>query len=78
VLSALTCVDAVVVFEEQTPENVLRELRPEIFVKGADYELAEIPEARLVRSWGGEAVLVPYLDGYSTTGLLEEVTRRAG
>jgi rfaE bifunctional protein nucleotidyltransferase chain/domain/rfaE bifunctional protein kinase chain/domain len=78
ILSALACVDAVVVFDEDTPEAVLGELRPDVFVKGADYELAEMPEARLVRSWGGEAVLVPYLDGYSTTELLAEVGRRAG
>ena len=77
VLSALGCVDAVVVFGEATPEALLRELRPDVFVKGGDYELAAMPEAQLVRSWGGEAVLVPYLDGYSTSGLLAEA-RRAG
>jgi rfaE bifunctional protein nucleotidyltransferase chain/domain len=77
VLTALACVDAVVVFDEATPEALLRELRPDVFVKGGDYELAAMPEAQLVRSWGGEAVLVPYLEGYSTTSLLAEA-RRAG
>jgi rfaE bifunctional protein nucleotidyltransferase chain/domain/rfaE bifunctional protein kinase chain/domain len=77
VLTALACVDAVVVFDEATPEALLRELRPDVFVKGGDYELAAMPEAQLVRSWGGEAVLVPYLEGYSTSGLLAEA-RRAG
>jgi len=78
VLAALSFVDSVVVFDADTPEDVLAELRPDVFVKGGDYELAEMPEARLLRSWGGDAVLVPYVDGYSTTGLLEQVHRRAG
>jgi rfaE bifunctional protein nucleotidyltransferase chain/domain len=78
VLGALSFVDAVVIFDEDTPEAVLRELRPDVFVKGGDYEIAELPEARLVRSWGGEAVLVPYVAGYSTTRLIEEMHRRAG
>lgn len=78
VLGALSFVDAVVVFDEETPEAVLNELRPDVFVKGGDYDLAAMPEARLVRSWGGEAVLVPYVDGYSTTGLLREAQKRAG
>jgi len=78
VLGALSFVDAVVLFDGDTPEAVLRELRPDVFVKGGDYEIAELPEARLVRSWGGEAVLVPYIAGYSTSRLLEEMHRRAG
>jgi rfaE bifunctional protein nucleotidyltransferase chain/domain len=78
VLGALEFVDGVVIFDEDTPEAVLRRLKPDVFVKGGDYELAAMPEAQVVRSWGGEAVLVPYLDGYSTTSLLEEAMRRAG
>jgi rfaE bifunctional protein nucleotidyltransferase chain/domain/rfaE bifunctional protein kinase chain/domain len=78
VLRALSFVDAVVVFDEDTPETLLRQLKPDVFVKGGDYELAEMPEARLLRSWGGEAVLVPFVEGYSTTSLLQEFQRRAG
>jgi D-beta-D-heptose 7-phosphate kinase / D-beta-D-heptose 1-phosphate adenosyltransferase len=78
VLAALACVDAVVVFDEDTPEAVLTELRPDVFVKGGDYEVAAMPEAQAVRSWGGEVAIVPYLEGYSTSGLLEEAQRRAG
>jgi rfaE bifunctional protein nucleotidyltransferase chain/domain len=68
-LAALDCVDAVVVFDEQTPHAVLSWLRPDIWVKGGDYagDGAELPEADLVRSWGGQTVIVPYLDGRSTT-----------
>jgi rfaE bifunctional protein nucleotidyltransferase chain/domain len=78
VLGALSCVDAVVVFDGDTPELLLGELQPDLFVKGGDYDLAAMPEATLMRSWGGEAVLVPYVDGYSTTGLFEAVNPRAG
>ncbi|MFH9613537.1 D-glycero-beta-D-manno-heptose 1-phosphate adenylyltransferase [Streptomyces pratensis] len=71
VLLALGSVDAVAVFDEDTPERLLEELRPHIWAKGGDYALAQLPEAHLVRSWGGEVVLLPYLDGRSTTRLAE-------
>ncbi|MFI5683435.1 D-glycero-beta-D-manno-heptose 1-phosphate adenylyltransferase [Streptomyces sp. NPDC051636] len=71
VLRALECVDAVAVFDEDTPERLLGELRPHIWAKGGDYALAELPEASLVASWGGQVVLFPYLDGRSTTGIAE-------
>jgi rfaE bifunctional protein nucleotidyltransferase chain/domain len=70
VLSSLRDVDAVVVFEEDTPTDVLRTLRPDIWVKGGDYSAADLPEAQLVHSWGGEVVTVPYLDGRSTSQLV--------
>jgi rfaE bifunctional protein nucleotidyltransferase chain/domain len=73
VLEALSVVDAVVVFDEDTPERALAELRPDIWVKGGDYAGAELPESPLVRSWGGEVVTVPYLPGRSTTQLLSRV-----
>lgn len=70
VLQALQSVDAVAVFDEDTPLRLLDELRPDIFVKGGDYSNTAIPEAALVRSWGGQVVTVPYLDGRSTTSLI--------
>jgi D-beta-D-heptose 7-phosphate kinase / D-beta-D-heptose 1-phosphate adenosyltransferase len=76
VLEALGCVDAVVPFDERTPEAVLRRLRPDVFAKGGDYALAELPEAPLLESWGGQAVILPYLEGRSTTQLMKEVVRR--
>jgi rfaE bifunctional protein nucleotidyltransferase chain/domain/rfaE bifunctional protein kinase chain/domain len=68
-LAALDCVDAVVVFDEPTPEAVLTWIRPDVWVKGGDYADGgpEMPEAELVRRWGGQTVIVPYLDGRSTT-----------
>jgi rfaE bifunctional protein nucleotidyltransferase chain/domain len=67
VLGALDCVDDVVIFEEDTPERLLGELRPDIWVKGGDYDGRELPEEAVLRRWGGMAVTVPYLDGRSTT-----------
>ncbi len=78
VLRALDCVDAVAMFSEDTPEALLDRLRPDIWAKGADYAVADLPEAPLVAGWGGQAVVVPYLDGRSTTRLIQEATRRAG
>ena len=64
-LAALDCVDAVVVFDEPNPEAVLSWLRPDVWVKGGDY--SDPPEAELLRRWDGQCVIVPYLDGRSTT-----------
>jgi rfaE bifunctional protein nucleotidyltransferase chain/domain/rfaE bifunctional protein kinase chain/domain len=76
-LAALRCVDAVVVFDEPTPEAVLSWLRPDVWVKGGDYtgSAEDLPEAELVRRWGGQAVVVPYLVGRSTTTLIATAAR---
>lgn len=74
-LLALGCVDAVLVFEEDTPEAALERLRPDIWVKGGDYRPADLPETALLRSWGGRTVTVPYHPARSTTGLAEALTR---
>ncbi|MFP8964879.1 D-glycero-beta-D-manno-heptose 1-phosphate adenylyltransferase, partial [Streptomyces nanhaiensis] len=71
VLRALECVDAVAVFDEDTPEELLERLRPDVWVKGGDYALADLPEAALVEGWGGQAVLLPYLDGRSSSRIAE-------
>jgi rfaE bifunctional protein nucleotidyltransferase chain/domain len=72
-LEALRAVDAVVVFDEDTPQRVIADLRPDLWVKGGDYAGAELPESELVRSWGGEVVTVPYLAGRSTTSVLSRI-----
>ncbi len=76
VLSALDCVDAVVTFDEDTPEAILALLQPDVFAKGGDYAVADLPEAELVETWGGQTVLLPYLEGRSTTHLVSEAVRR--
>jgi D-beta-D-heptose 7-phosphate kinase/D-beta-D-heptose 1-phosphate adenosyltransferase len=74
-LAALDCVDAVVIFDEPTPEAVLARLRPDIWVKGGDYADGgpDLPEAELMHRWGGQTVIVPYLDGRSTTRTIAAV-----
>ncbi|HEX6471271.1 MAG TPA: PfkB family carbohydrate kinase [Streptosporangiaceae bacterium] len=70
VLEALADVDAAVIFHDDTPAPLLDRLRPDIWVKGADYAAAPLPEAPTVRAYGGEVVLLPFLEGRSTTRLL--------
>lgn len=70
VLRSLACVDEVVVFSEDTPVATLRRLRPDVFVKGGDYDAATMPETDAVAEWGGVVVTVPYLAGRSTTEIL--------
>ncbi|MHA6792131.1 PfkB family carbohydrate kinase [Pseudonocardia bannensis] len=69
-LAALECVDGVVVFDEDDPRAALDVLRPDLWVKGGDYDPADLLETPLVRSWGGEVVAVPYRPGRSTTRLV--------
>jgi D-beta-D-heptose 7-phosphate kinase/D-beta-D-heptose 1-phosphate adenosyltransferase len=68
-LLALECVDAVVIFGEDTPEACLTQIQPDIWVKGGDYTPEELPEARLVAGWGGRCVTVPFHPARSTSGL---------
>lgn len=68
-LGALECVDAVFIFGEDTPEEALAALRPDIWVKGGDYSATELPESALLRGWGGQTVTVPYIPARSTTSL---------
>ncbi|MDG4780471.1 PfkB family carbohydrate kinase [Micromonospora sp. WMMD961] len=76
VLSALSCVDAVLVFDEPTPDAALSWVRPDVWVKGGDYatgggdDATTLPEAEVLRRWGGNTVVVPYLDGRSTTDMI--------
>jgi rfaE bifunctional protein nucleotidyltransferase chain/domain/rfaE bifunctional protein kinase chain/domain len=76
VLGALACVDAVMVFDAATPEAALARLRPHVWAKGGDYQGAELPEAACLAGWGGRAVILPYLDGHSTTRLIAEAAAR--
>ncbi len=73
VLAALQSVDLVTIFDEVVPLPVLELVRPDIYVKGGDYDMDAIPEARLVRSWGGTAVALPFVAGHSTTGTVRRM-----
>ncbi|MBK1705081.1 D-glycero-beta-D-manno-heptose-7-phosphate kinase [Halochromatium glycolicum] len=73
VLAALAAVDAVVLFDEETPLRLIEVLRPEVLAKGADYRPEQVVGAEQVRSWGGELVLVPLLEERSTSGLIRRM-----
>jgi len=75
VLEALECVDAVVVFDEDTPVETLRRIRPHVWAKGGDYAGTDVPESAVLAEWGGQAVALPYLEGRSTTRLVRAVNR---
>jgi rfaE bifunctional protein nucleotidyltransferase chain/domain len=77
VLAALRCVDAVEIFSEDTPSEVLERLRPDIWAKGGDYADVRLPEAEVLERWGGRAVVLPHLDGRSTTNLVEKARLHA-
>lgn len=75
-LAALESVSLVTWFEEDTPLEIIDELRPHIIVKGGDYDMAKLAEAKLVQSYGGTALALPFVAGYSTTALVAKI--RAG
>lgn len=72
-LAALASVDLVTWFDEDTPVQLLAELRPAIYAKGGDYDMATLAETRLVEGWGGRAVAIPFVEGYSTTRLVDRI-----
>ncbi|MBD1538647.1 D-glycero-beta-D-manno-heptose 1-phosphate adenylyltransferase [Arthrobacter sp. S13_S34] len=74
-LLALECVDAVMIFDDDTPVAVLERLRPDIWVKGGDYKGARLPEADLVERWGGRCLTVPFHPARSTTGLADALAK---
>jgi rfaE bifunctional protein nucleotidyltransferase chain/domain len=75
ILSALTMVDYVCTFDEDTPLEAILEIRPDILVKGADWT-NNIVGSREVESWGGKVVALPLIEGQSTTGIIERVLQR--
>ncbi|WP_454692099.1 D-glycero-beta-D-manno-heptose 1-phosphate adenylyltransferase [Achromobacter aloeverae] len=72
-LAALACVSAVTWFDEDTPQELIAELRPDIIVKGGDYDMETLPETALVRTWGGRAVAIPFEFQRSTTALVRKI-----
>lgn len=76
VLAALACVDAVAIFDGPTPERMLEDLRPDIWVKGGDYVAAELPEAEVVYRHGGEVMILPTVAGYSSSRLIAAAASR--
>lgn len=76
VMAAQEAVSLVTWFDEDTPVEIIGEIRPDILVKGGDYDMSKLAETRLVESWGGHALALPFVQGYSTTSLVKKI--RAG
>lgn len=76
VVGALRCVDAVVSFDEDTPESLIAELKPDIHVKGGDYRPEDLPETQIVEAYGGSVVILPFLAGRSTTAVIKKISER--
>jgi D-beta-D-heptose 7-phosphate kinase/D-beta-D-heptose 1-phosphate adenosyltransferase len=75
-LAALASVDAVVLFDEETPLNLISALRPDVLAKGADYTEEQVVGAAEVKAWGGRVVLLPLVEGQSTTSILSRLQQR--
>jgi len=73
VLAALESVSLVTLFDEPTPLALLQLVRPDWYVKGGDYAVDSLAEARLVRSWGGQASAIAFVNGYSTSALVQRI-----
>lgn len=78
VLAALASVDAIVLFDEETPLEMIKQLRPDVLVKGSEYAIDDIVGAREVMSWGGRVEPIPMIEGRSTTNILKAVSAANG
>lgn len=72
-LAALESVDLVVMFSEKTPVELIRRIRPDIYVKGGDYAIDTLEETKIVHAWGGKAYAIPFIYERSTTNLLNQI-----
>ena len=73
VLDALRAVDIVTIFDEPTAEELVRLVRPDVYVKGGDYSLDTLPEAKIVQAAGGRVEFIPFVEGHSTTNVIERI-----
>ena len=72
ILESLRFVDEVIIFNEDDPLSLIKEIKPDILVKGGDYSLQEIIGADFVLTYGGEVEIIDYIDGYSSTSIIDE------
>lgn len=76
VIAALAMVDAVIIFSEPTPRELIVEIRPDVLIKGGDYKVEDIAGAKEVIAWGGKVVLNPIVEGYSTTSIINKLQNK--
>ena len=75
ILASLIIVDAVVIFDEETPLELIKAIRPDVIVKGGDYTIDQIVGAKEVMAYGGKVIINPIVEGYSTTGLIDKISK---
>ena len=73
VMAALESVSLVTWFDEDTPLEIISELKPDVLVKGGDYDMSRLAETQVVLAYGGTAQALPFVDGYSTTALVKKI-----
>lgn len=73
VMAALACTSLVTWFDEDTPLELIAQIKPDILVKGGDYDMAKLAETRVVEAYGGRALALPFVDGYSTSALVQKI-----
>ena len=76
VLDGLKAVDYTVIFDEDTPEELIACLKPSIHVKGGDYKKEDLPETKIVESYGGEVIILNFVEGKSTTNIIEKINKK--
>ncbi|MGN0192473.1 MAG: D-glycero-beta-D-manno-heptose 1-phosphate adenylyltransferase [Candidatus Gastranaerophilaceae bacterium] len=75
VLSALECVDYVVLFDENSPAELLKFVKPDVYTKGADYTLETLPETKVVQGFGGRIEFIDFVEGKSTTNVIAQIKK---
>jgi len=78
VMASQESVSLVTWFAEDNPQALIAEIRPDVLVKGGDYHMEVLPETALMHSWGGKALALPFVSGYSTTGLVKRIRAQGG
>lgn len=73
VIAALASVSLVTWFDEDTPLDLISAIKPDVLVKGGDYDMSKLAETRVVEAYGGRALAIPFVDGYSTTALVDRI-----
>ena len=76
VLNGLKSVDYTVIFEENTPEDLIAFLKPSVHVKGGDYQKDDLPETKIVESYGGEVIILNFVEGKSTTNIINKINQK--
>ncbi|HWR44307.1 D-glycero-beta-D-manno-heptose 1-phosphate adenylyltransferase [Sporomusa sp.] len=74
VLAALRAVDYVVIFQEKTAENIVAEVKPDVYAKGGDYSIKDLPESCIVEAYGGRIVLIPEVQGRSSSNIIKKIS----